>query len=279
MLRSPFLLAMLLASLVANVSLFLSPYDWENDKYPPRQDRSEQSSREQRESEVCQQPSPVQIERDLNCAASDRHNRGDYPGALKRYLLKTTDDPIAGFTGLLFIATCLLAMIARSQVKDSRAVQRAHVSVLSPQSEILKDDEGRVIGLRVWVIWKNSGTTPASPVIGETAATWVPSVDQFEWGRIIQERNRQPFVLGPGAEIQGGSIDIGVDHVRATFNGQGAQFLWGWARYRDIFPGSPEHVVEFCFSVTVDGQLGLPPFKGRVVFAFHGEHNRYYDKN
>ena len=40
MLKSPLLVALLIASLIANVALFLFPYDWQNDKYPPGEHES-----------------------------------------------------------------------------------------------------------------------------------------------------------------------------------------------------------------------------------------------
>jgi hypothetical protein len=191
---------------------------------------------------------------------------------------------LAAFTKWLAIATIFLVIctgglvvFARNQLRDSRAVQRAYVFVLAPQSQLLLDNNGLVIGLRLWIVWKNSGVTPASPINALIGAAWVPSIDQFTFGEVSQDEIRQPFVLGPGAEVASGTIDVSAAHLLATFNGQGFQFLSGWARYRDIFPNSREHVVEFCFRVIIEGQLGPPPFSGRVSFVFYGEHNRHYD--
>ena len=80
----------------------------------------------------------------------------------KKYLQKVRDDPVGGFTGLLFVATLLLAHIAARQIKDSRAIQRANVFVLSPGYRFNFDNHGTIVGLRLWVILENSGTTPAS---------------------------------------------------------------------------------------------------------------------
>ena len=162
-------------------------------------------------------------------------------------------------TAAIAYFTLTLRDINRNQLGHYRRVERAHVSILSPQSELRLDNNGLIIGLRLCVVWKNSGSTPASPIDALIGATWVPAIDQFRFGQVEQQGIRQPFVLGPSAEIASGTVDIGVGHVNAIFNGQGFQFLWGWARYRDIFPNSPEHVVEFCFRVTIDGQLGPPP--------------------
>src|SRR5271156_202971 len=100
-----------------------------------------------------------------------------------------------------------------------------------------------------------------------------------QFGAATAPGHHQPFVLGPGAEIPSGTVDI----THAPLNDllihrAGAQFLWGWARYKDVFDANIRHVVEFWFRVSVEGQLAPPPFSGRVYFAFDGPHNRYYDE-
>jgi hypothetical protein len=197
----------------------------------------------------------------------------------------TTEDLIFGypaldvFTAILAIATLILAFIAIRQVIDSRAVQRAHVFPLQPQHQFLTDQNGVIWGLRLWVPWKNSGATPATPVNSFIGITWVQAVQNFQFGVSSPEGFYQPFVLGPGAEIASGTVDITHGPLNdLLIHRSGAQFLWGWARYKDFFDKHTTHVVEFCFRVTVEGQLGPPPFTGRVLFAFDGPHNRYFDE-
>lgn len=110
-------------------------------------------------------------------------------------------------------------------------------------------------------------------------ATWVEKIEDFVFGRTSEEGSiRLPFVLGPGAEQPSGVVEIGGAHILGNLEGRGHQFLWGWARYRDIFPGTPEHVVEFCLKVTLTGKLGAPPITPRITLTIYGEHNRYYDE-
>jgi hypothetical protein len=274
MLKSPLLAALLIASLIANVSLFLFPYQWDDQKSPPRENWSQQSNSDGAKTEAREPPAGIQIECDPACAAK-RANEGRI-NPWWHYIEKIRDDPVAGFTGLLFVATLILAYIARRQVKDSRAVQRAHVFVLAPRGEFQKHN-GMIIGLRVWVIWKNSGTTPATEVNGVLGVTWVPTIEQFEFGR-VDEGVPQPFVLGPGAESTSAPLDIGGGHIMANIERRGLQFFWGIARYRDIFPGSPEHVFEFCFRVAIQGKLAPNTPDPSVGFITHTEHNRYYDE-
>jgi len=147
----------------------------------------------------------------------------------------------------LFVATLLLAYIAARQVKDSRAIQRAHVFVLSPGYRFNFDNHGAIVGMRLWVILKNSGTTPASNMTVLTGATWATNVEDFVFGQPSEGARETSIVLGPGAEIAGGRIDISPARTLGNFNRQGYQFLWGIVRYRDIFYRSREHVLEFCF--------------------------------
>jgi hypothetical protein len=190
-----------------------------------------------------------------------------------------TDDPaIDVFTGILALATLILAWMAIRQSKDNRVVQRAHVFPQQPQHQFLIDQNGAIFGLRLWIPWKNSGVTPADAVNSLIGATWVQNPNDFQFGVVTQQGRQQPFVLGPTAEIASGTVDIGTPHINdLLIHRTGAQFFWGWARYQDAFQSTSRHVVEFCFRVTVEGQLGPPPFTGRVLFAFDGAHNRYYD--
>jgi hypothetical protein len=198
-----------------------------------------------------------------------------------------TEDLIFGypaidvFTGILAFATLILAWMTIRQVKDTRAIQRAHIFPLQPQSAWLKAEEnGSVHGLRLWVPWKNSGATPAPSVNSLIGITWVQNPDNFQFGEAGHQGRYQPFVLGPGAEIPSGTVDITLSPFNdLVIHQTGAQFFWGWARYKDIFDENTIHVVEFCFRVTAEGKLGLEKTPlPRIGFAFDGPHNRYYDE-
>jgi len=183
-------------------------------------------------------------------------------------------------TAAIAAFTIVLSRIGREQARDNRITEQAYVFPLEPKSQFLMREDQTIWGLRLFVPWKNSGGTPAVPVNSLVGATWVQNEADFEFGAVVQQGQHQPFVLGPNAEIPSGIIDILSPQLNDLFmHRQGHQFFWGWARYRDVFANSPWHVVEFCFRVTIEGELGPPPFTGRVYFAFYGEHNRYYDES
>ncbi|MGA8076296.1 MAG: hypothetical protein WB868_02765, partial [Xanthobacteraceae bacterium] len=181
------------------------------------------------------------------------------------------------FTGILALATLILAWMAVRQTRDARIVQRAYVYVVTPSSELRVDSGHNLIALRVWVTWKNSGNTPASPMASRIGATFVPNIDDFKFGEPTNEIE-QPLVLGPDAQIDSGTIDISALHAIAAADSTGYQFVWGVAKYRDSFPGSPEHGIEFCYKVEIEGTLPPPLNACRIRFSVYGEHNRYYDE-
>jgi hypothetical protein len=159
-------------------------------------------------------------------------------------------------TGLLGISTDLLRKAGDMAQQTSIAGQRAYISLLAPHADFVRDNSGHIFGLRVWCTWKNSGTTPATDVLTIIGATFAPNPDDFVFGYSENTPLETPLAIGPGVEIQSGEIVISPQHFLAALNRSGAQFFWGRARYRDIFPNSPEHIVEFCYRVLLDGTLG-----------------------
>lgn len=190
---------------------------------------------------------------------------------------------LAWLTGVLAVSTVGLWVVTwRSGVKqsrDTRIIERAYINVVTPCSELRFDQQGNLIALRVWVIWKNVGKTPAFPMFGWISATFSVIEQDFRFGRPEGVGVGDPMVLGPTAEFTSGHIDIGAEHVHATAGGAGHQFFWGEARYHDNFPGSPAHIMEFCYRVEIEGVITPAPGMCRVRFNLYGEHNRYYDES
>jgi hypothetical protein len=79
----------------------------------------------------------------------------------------------AAATAVVALFTLVLSRIGRQQARDARVIQRAHVFPLTPQHQFLMNPDGTIWGLRLWVPWKNSGATPASPVNSFIGITWV----------------------------------------------------------------------------------------------------------
>jgi hypothetical protein len=183
----------------------------------------------------------------------------------------------------LWGATKIAADAAKQSADALVTAERAYVSVKQPETKLIFDHQSRtLISLRVWVVWKNSGSTPAGPMRSLIGATFTPDATTFTFPdadkpdpEIIQ------MVLGPEAEITSGWVDIGAEQVRGIVDQTGHEFVWGWTIYRDVFPNSPEHLVEFCYKVSIEGSVVLTN-EGKVDastrFSLHGNRNRYYDK-
>jgi hypothetical protein len=43
-------------------------------------------------------------------------------------------------------------------------------------------------------------------------------------------------------------------------------YLWGWARYRDIFPDTQAHVTRYCYRVMAGGNLRDRPTTGKASY-------------
>ena len=64
--------------------------------------------------------------------------------------------------------------------------------------------------------------------------------------------------IGPKMELMGGAVPVGDAYITPTEiiesqNHRRFIYLWGWVRYTDIFPNTPEHTTHFCWSITVLG--------------------------
>jgi len=190
-------------------------------------------------------------------------------------------------TGGLWWHTAVLSSVGKDTNRNFRVAERAHVSVLRPECKLIADPNGNLVGLKVWMVWRNSGRTPAAPMIAKTGATWTNALEGFDFDALDKDEantevRKQPLVLGPGADITSDAIFISPEHVVSAADGTGHQFFFGRAIYRDIFPQTPEHVIEFCFKVLIEGNFAAPITPhGRtpeIRFSIYGDRNRYYDK-
>jgi hypothetical protein len=114
-------------------------------------------------------------------------------------------------------------------------------------------------------------------MFGRVGTAFASPIDNFRFGHPPAEVG-DPMALGPSAEFTSGHIDISPEHAYAVAAGNGHLFFWGEARYRDNFPGSPEHVLEFCYKIEIEGMITQTPGACFVRFNLYGEHNQYYDQ-
>lgn len=162
------------------------------------------------------------------------------------------------------------------------SVQRAFVlsGTVEPTVVGPKGSQSTIFGVH----WDNSGSTPAR---GTTHVSYrwdqAPLPEDYSFPDLWdqgQPHFNTPFVLGPKGTM---SVPIGpiatpiidgiVEH-RIHLN------VFGWAKYRDVFKDTPEHLSEFCIElIPIDVQTekdsGLRTVKYRFDNCLH--HNCYDD--
>jgi hypothetical protein len=249
------------------------------------------------------QSSPIPIlrgEQSDNAKNETSHGTDEPKGAV------SADERIADYTAVLDVLTAVLAIAAflqliallradataRAASDNFRQAQRAHVSNLRPEIKWVVDSNRQITKLKVWTNWKNSGTTPAKKMISLTAVTWVPTGNEFKFDDIDNIAaadpgfSRESLVLAPLMEIPSGDLTISRKELVSNAKGEGNQFFHGRATYYDIFPGTREHISEFCFRISIEGPIEAPVVMGPdgmpqgigLRFGLHGNRNRYIDK-
>jgi hypothetical protein len=146
-------------------------------------------------------------------------------------------------------------------------VQRALMSVQG--ISFMREAKSAEISNYYFIVhWKNSGTTSTIGLASHhNFATIVGAMpDKFSFAdrwEVGEKHKATPSFVGPEAsmdipasQIPAGAID-GIKAHRLTI------VLWGWARYRDVFEGTPEHITRYCAEVT--GFYGDPSKPGDVV--------------
>jgi hypothetical protein len=155
--------------------------------------------------------------------------------------------------------------------KNMEAVQRAFVFV--KKTDIFADKDGstgQVIAWRFRPTWENSGTTPTRQLELYGGAIWQPA--ELDKGYAFPGQiDSVPLVLGPKAIIWAKDISIPVSKIQAAHNGALHVYIFGAAKYRDVFDDTPPHITRFCTKITVDGDPTNATAK--IWLGAHFEHN------
>jgi hypothetical protein len=158
----------------------------------------------------------------------------------------------AVFTGVLSVFTLLLWNVAKSTDQTSRASERAYLSFvqLGLGVDLLGNDLRTWSGQEFLLNWLNSGNTPATGVVIETnAQAWRSSLPEgFDFPE-IKDKNKTVAAIGPKSSY-GTTSDINKDDLMDAWAGKSRIFFWGSVVYKDVFPGDPDRLSEFCVEMT-----------------------------
>lgn len=184
---------------------------------------------------------------------------------------------IAAFTATLWYATNRQAELTKEAfIADKRAFIFA-----TTFNQIWEQD--KATGLYNWrfkPVLRNSGETPTKGlemyVTCEVRNTQLPSGYAFT----SQVQNIAKGMMPPKFDLQGGLAPqlpgpaITSQDIIDAESGNKFIYLWGWIRYRDVFPKTPQHTTRYCWAILplgdpmqfVPNTPGQPPTPGTLVF-------------
>jgi len=165
---------------------------------------------------------------------------------------------VAAFTVTLWIATGRQASLTRQAVM---AGKRAFVF---PNGVVALPESNAKTGSFDWRLvpaWENSGETPTRNlrIYTDCILTNVPLPENFSFTQIDPEEPAAMAMLGPKATSKGGiaphsaSPALTPQDILDIQSGRRFLYLWGWARYSDILPNTPERITRFCWQIIADG--------------------------
>jgi hypothetical protein len=190
----------------------------------------------------------------------------------------SAEDRIAEYTLGLTIFTAVLAIVSCVQIwflirsdKTARVVaeaakksaemaeasvvagSRAVVSALDIVSFWERDTTNNHYNWRFCPQWVNSGKTPTKNMRLYTACELrnTPLPPGFDFNQIVEPPGRG--LLAPSAQRLGGRAPFGAaitpQDIADVQESRKFLYVWGWARYFDIFPDTPEHTTMFCWRI------------------------------
>jgi hypothetical protein len=171
----------------------------------------------------------------------------------------------AGQAAVLLYTALVTSKTANAAKKSADALiaaERAYVFVKAIDAIEMRDAKGNVVGWQSVVVWRNSGTTPTKDMT--TFINWCPfdkPIDEnFYFADSVDGTIPYPghSFIGPKAEIHMPAFRIGTKDIVDLREGKKFLYIWGWAEYRDIFPGTEIHRTEFCSEVVVLPVPGNP---------------------
>jgi hypothetical protein len=133
------------------------------------------------------------------------------------------------------------------------SVQRAFIFATGFDAIRIGDpiDPNKVDSVEVSITWENNGTTPTRNM--STHYSYLPSPSPQPDSLFFTDLGNTkpaPIALGPKAVGHTAPISIPASTVSEIMDHKTVFYIWGWARYNDIFPKSKRHITRFCTAIT-----------------------------
>lgn len=143
------------------------------------------------------------------------------------------------------------------------------IEIINNWQTAINDPEGNIETFMFRPIWKNSGNTQTRDMVTMVAAELRDSPLPANFDLTASPSRPVPALVGPQSTILGGSFrTFTVAEMEDVAAGRKFLYLWGWARYRDIFPDTPEHITRYCTQVLASGNLRSRPVPEKPSYWF-----------
>jgi hypothetical protein len=131
---------------------------------------------------------------------------------------------------------------------------------------------------RIRPIWINGGNTPPRNLHIHTYHEIFDAPLPPDYPFTPVEAPDTPALLPPKGTLEGAWRDVWGSELVAVKQGIKYYYIWGTARYRDVFPDTPERVTKFCvFAGNIMGDPVMPwneqTNKMDIAFGSYNRHN------
>jgi hypothetical protein len=171
--------------------------------------------------------------------------------------------------------------IAQTSKDGLLSVQRAFIFP-TPVISLEHSSDNKFVGTRIAVRWENAGVTPTRKMTIHLSR--VPMLDippNFEFPDLWSGPHiATPSFVGPKGNVSSSdTVFISPATADLIADGKYGWFIWGWAKYHDIFKGTPLHETDYCYKVIA---TRAPPdetgaSKGTLISVQNCERHNCYD--
>jgi hypothetical protein len=193
---------------------------------------------------------------------------------------------IAAFTITLWVATSRQAELTRDALIANK---RAFVYATNIFSTFDQDKTNKLYNWRFKPIMRNNGDTPTKKmtmfVTCEVRNSPIPAGYPFTH----DSQQVAHGTIAPRIDLYGGEAPrrpaaaITPQDIIDVQAGRKFIYVWGWIKYFDVFPKTPQHITRYCWQVDpigdpltfVPNTAGQPPTPGTLTFStiHHAEGN------
>ena len=126
--------------------------------------------------------------------------------------------------------------------------------------------------------WNNNGTTPTRKMFVHYSYLPMKELPNNFPFPDLGDLRPIPTYLGPKGVFYSSSQTLSVNQLNEISEGSNGYYIWGWAKYRDVFAGTKDHITKYCYRIIVEKKID--PTKQSAIFTYQAqncERNNCYD--